>query len=269
MKVRQKGKKLVVRSHMCDKAKTKLRERLEKCINSIQHPQNQRTQNDAVYHYNSVVIGAQNYYRIATNVNLDFSQLAYYTNIRLKNRLPKLSKTGELGQGFFKKRYEESKAIRYLRGLPLAPVAYVQHKHPMGKKRTINRYTPEGRLEIHKSLGVNMQVLLWLMWHPVQDKSIEFADNRISLYAAQHGKCAVTGKILSPYDIRCHHKRPLHQGGTDRYSNLVIVSEQVHTLIHATQKKTIAFYLNVLHLSQKQMEKLNNLRTMAMLPAIV
>ncbi|NBI79198.1 group II intron reverse transcriptase/maturase [Anaerotruncus colihominis] len=269
MKVWKKGNKLVVRSHMCDKAKTALKERLEKCIKSIQHPQNQRTQNDAVYHYNSVVIGAQNYYRIATNVNLDFSQMAYVINRKLKNRIRKLSKTGELKPGFFKSRYGKSKAVRYLREIPLAPIAYVQHKHPMGKKRSVNRYTPEGRKEIHKSLSVNMHTLLWLMRHPVQDHSVEYADNRISLYAAQYGKCAVTGKVLPPYDIRCHHKIPLQYGGTDKYKNLIIVSEEVHILIHAVQQETILHYMEKLNLSEKQMAKLNELRTIALLPAIV
>ena len=66
---------------------------------------------------------------------------------------------------------------------------------------------------------------------PVLDKSIEFADNRISLFAAQYGRCAITGAELMPYDIRCHHKVPLENGGTDKYSNLVLVTEAVHQLI--------------------------------------
>ena len=41
--------------------------------------------------------------------------------------------------------------------------------------------------------------------------SIEYADNRISLYAAQHGKCAVTGSIMEAHDIHCHHSIVGHQ----------------------------------------------------------
>ena len=37
-------------------------------------------------------------------------------------------------------------------------------------------------------------------------RSIEYADNRISLYAAQYGKCAVTGRELEFDEIHCHHK---------------------------------------------------------------
>src|SRR5699024_7466638 len=109
----------------------------------------------------------------------------------------------------------------------------------------------------------------WLMRTPVLDKSIEFADKRISLFAAQYVRCAITGTELMLYDIRCHHKVPLENGGTDKYSNLVLVTEAVHLLIHATLEETIQKYLKQLQLHRKQMEKLNELRKLAGTPAIV
>ena len=42
-----------------------------------------------------------------------------------------------------------------------------------------------------------------------------YADNRISLYAAQYGKCAVTGIPMDSHDIHCHHKVPVSNGGSD------------------------------------------------------
>lgn len=110
--------------------------------------------------------------------------------------------------------------------------------------------------------------MLWLMRHPVLDRSIEFADNRISLFAAQYGKCAISEAILLPHDIYCHHKIPLEKGGTDSYNNLVLVTENVHKLIHATKTDTIQKYLELLALTSKQLEKCNKLRTQAELPII-
>ena len=110
--------------------------------------------------------------------------------------------------------------------------------------------------------------MLWLMRNPVLDKSIEYADNRISLFAAQHGRCSVTGEELLPHNVRCHHKLPLETGGTDNYSNLVLVTEDVHALIHATKAETIQTYLKTLQLNKKQMKKLNQLRQLAGVPAI-
>ena len=138
----------------------------------------------------------------------------------------------------------------------------------MGKKRSVNRYTESGREEIHRMLGINVEILTWLMRNPRLDQSVEYADNRISLYAAQYGKCAVTGRTLAPHEIHCHHKRPKSAGGTDAYENLTIVSETVHRLVHATDEKTISRLLQTLSLDTQQRKKLNKLREQANLNAI-
>ena len=110
--------------------------------------------------------------------------------------------------------------------------------------------------------------MLWLMQNPVLDKTIEFADNRISLFAAQYGRCAITGVDLMPYDIRCHHKIPLENSGTDEYDNLVLVTEAVHIIIHATLNDTIQKHLKPLQLNKKNLAKLDKLRELAGTAAI-
>ena len=85
-----------------------------------------------------------------------------------------------------------------------------------------------------------------------KDRSIEYADNRISLFAAQYGKCAITGIMLEPHDIHCHHKIPRHLGGTDAYENLVLVTEAVHILIHVKSDETVRKYLAGLKRNKKQ-----------------
>lgn len=95
------------------------------------------------------------------------------------------------------------------------------------------------------------------------NKSIEFMDNRLSLWGVQYGKCAVTGKVLWIDEIHCHHKIPLENGGTDRYQNLVIVHKDVHTLIHATLPVTTQEYLNLISPTQTMLNKINKLRLKA------
>ena len=211
-----------------------------------------------------------NYYRIATCVNLDFSPIAFAVGKQMKNRLGKqgLSKQGKLEKGYINNKFGSSGQIRFLKGHPLVPVGYIRHKNPLGKKRSINRYTESGREEIHKMLGINVEILTWLMRNPRLGQSVEYADNRISLYAAQYGKCAVTGKILNRHEIHCHHKTPKSLGGTDAYANLVIVSETVHQLLHATDEETIYHLLKALSLDSQQRKKLNKLREQANLKAI-
>lgn len=268
LKVSKKGKKFTVRSHMSDKAIQKSKEKIADCIKAVKHPKNDKEQFKAIQQYNSTVAGLHNYYRFATNVSLDFAKIAYAGKKSLKSGLKELTPNGELKRGFIKEKYGNSRQLRFLNGHPLIPVGYVQTKDAQHKRRTINRYTPEGRAEIHKNLRFDTSVLLWLMRNPVLDKSIEYADNRISLFAAQYGRCAVTGAELLPFDIHCHHKTPLENGGTDEYANLILVTEAVHIIIHATVPETTQKYLAKLQLNKKQLEKLNKLRITAGNPAI-
>ena len=93
---------------------------------------------------------------------------------------------------------------------------------------------------------------------PNRYMEIEYADNRISLYLAQKGKCTVTGeKFTSTEEIHCHHKIPKSHGGTDEYKNLILVTAMVHKLIHATNAETIQKYLKI---CKPDMKKLNVLR---------
>ena len=69
-------------------------------------------------------------------------------------------------------------------------------------------------------------------------------------------------------EIHCHHKTPQYAGGTDKYQNLVLVTLDVHRLIHATDKSVIRRYLKKLNLNEKQFEKLNKLRNLALVEAV-
>ena len=144
----------------------------------------------------------------------------------------------------------------------------MQYRIPHWKKKKVCKYTASGRAEIHKNLGLDMDILLKLMRNPSIGRSIEYMDNRISLYAAQYGKCAITGKLLDISEIHCHHKTPVHMGGNDRYENLIIVHYRIHQLIHATQTETIHKILAEFDLTSKQLAKLNQLRLKAGLEEI-
>ena len=103
-----------------------------------------------------------------------------------------------------------------------------------------------------------------MMKQRLYGRSIEFMDNRISLYCAQYGKCAVTGKWFdSVDDIHCHHKLPKHLGGKDNYENLTLIDKKIHILIHAVNEETIVRYLQVLDLNAEMVKKINGLRKLA------
>lgn len=269
LKVRKKGKKYVVRSHMSDKAYKKAHEKLSEEVRKLAHS-SEDAQFVQLQKYNSVVANIHEYYCIATETSEDFGKLAFSINKQLRNRLKSdLSKTGTLKDGFIKQKYGESKQLRFLHKRPVVPVGYARPKNAQHKRKAVNKYTAEGRQLIHKNLQIDTGTMLWIMRNPVRGRTIEYADNRISLYAAQYGKCAVTGEVMLRHDIHCHHKVPVSKGGTDEYANLVLISKDVHALIHATQEPTIEKLLKFLNLEPKQLSKLNKLRAMAEMPPII
>ena len=270
LKVRKKGKKYAVRSHMSDKAYKKAHEKLSEEVKKLAHSSDDTAQFMQLQNYNSVVAGLHEYYCIATEICEDFGRLAFSINKQLRNRLKgDVSRKGTLRKGFIKEKYGESKQLRFLHGRPLVPVGYVHPKNAQHKRKSVNKYTPEGRALIHKNLEIDTGTMLWLMRNPVRSRTIEYADNRISLYAAQYGKCAVTGRVMEAHDIHCHHKVPANKGGTDEYATLVLVSKDVHVLIHASEEATIHSYLEILHLEKSELEKLNKLRIKAEMPPII
>ncbi len=271
IKVHKQSDKYVVKSHISDKklnsAKAKLTEQAKKVVK----PRTLKTETQEVALYNSMVEGLQNYYCIATDVNLDCKTLnrvamTIFTNRLNRGRSIRLVKKGRQLTEHERKRYGKSAMLRYVAGSnePIYPIGYVQHKNPMAKKRSVNPYTTEGRRGIHDNLRVNTYLMRQMMVQPLYDRTAEYADNRISLFSAQWGKCAITGKeFMLLEDIHCHHITPRGKGGTDKYQNLVLILTPVHKLIHATVPSTIAYYLKILNLDEKQLAKVNDYREKA------
>ena len=276
IKVHPKAGKQVVTSHICDKRLQAEREKLIGQAKQMVCPCYGKTELDEIRIYNSMVMGIQEYYKIATAVNLDcrFLNRAVMTVLtsRLKTQTGnRLVKTGRKLTKAEKERYGKSAMIRYVAGTdePIYPIGYIQHKYAKGYPLGKCYYSPTGRRTVHENLRINVPLMLKLMRQPSFGYNAEYMDNRISLFSAQWGKCAVTGRDFRTLDeIHCHHKTPKEAGGGDEYGNLILVLKPVHKLIHARETSVITRYMMLLNLDQKQMVSLNKLRCLAGLPEI-
>jgi len=257
--------KYAVESHMSDKAVKKVKRQAREMVKRIQSPADKNEEYKAVGAYNAYVSGVHNYYSYATHISKDIHKIALSLTRTMQNRLRnRLQKQGNPLLPYIAKRYGKSKQIRYVSGQAMIPIGYVQTKNPLYKRREVNQYTIDGRKTIHKSLeAVNMSILHYLMRNPVQYASVELNNNRLALYCAQNGCCAVTKQLLEIGQTHCHHKKPRKQGGNDQYGNLVLVTDEAHVLIHATDSEVIAQHMRLLKLNAKQREKLNSLRKTA------
>ena len=101
IKAKQKNHKWIVTSKMTDKAK-------ENAINIIReqiyYMQKNKPNPMTVYILNRLIVGLQNYYKIATEVNNDFSEIDYKLSNCLKHRLRSLkTKTGCISNEYNKR----------------------------------------------------------------------------------------------------------------------------------------------------------------------
>lgn len=276
IKVRYKRKKFVVRSHIEYKRLSKIKDRLVKQAKNIAKPRSFHTEYDEVKLFNSMVLGIQKHYRIATNINLDCHILYRAVMTILTNRLKVRGSKGRLkryGRTLTKTEYAHygsTKLMRYISsGEPIYPIALIQCKPPMHCKIQANCYTENGRklLQYHNSFNY---LIKNIVHQSLYNRSLEYIDNKIALYDDQNGRCAITGiKFKNADEIHCHHILPTTLGGMDNKSNLVLILDMVHRLIHATDTNTIQKYINLLQLNNTDIDKINSYRKLAHLNKII
>ena len=265
IKLKNKANKWVVQSHISDKSLKRVKTELVDIIKRISKTDSQKTFYELINQYNATVLGVHNFYRIATDISIDLQKLGLEMERIVYNRLGssyKIEKAGNFEtNSIIKKNYENSAQMRFINGRPLIPIAYVKTKPPSSKVQEETPYSVQGRALMNNGTekGFDINIIRYLMMEELYDSTIQFRDNRISLYCAQHGKCAITGKVLKPEDIHCHHKIPKNIGGTDDYQNLIILDKEIHILVHAKEIATIKKHIGLIK-DKKQLKKINDLR---------
>ncbi|BDP92854.1 group II intron reverse transcriptase/maturase [Enterococcus faecium] len=262
LKLVRKRKTFVTETHMCSKAMEKVSDNLAGQIKVIQHTPTKEELQRQLVKYNSMVIGIHQYYKKATHISVDCPKINQRLVIIIKNRLD-VKKKGPTPSDFIKKNYARSKQLRWINGYPMIPLGFVSHSYTSLPKIGICKYTPEGRLLIHKYLTFPVDIINQLMNTNNPDESIEFRDNRVSKYSSQRGRCQITKEILEMDDIYCHRITPKHLGGKDNYQNLAIIHRKIHPLIHEQDIKSATVLMEKLKITITQLEIINRFRKKA------
>ncbi|MBE7106146.1 group II intron reverse transcriptase/maturase [Bacillus cereus] len=263
----------VAQTNISEKSRKRIQEKLRDGVKKIQHSS---YSSKSSMNYNTMVMGIKNYYRYATHVYIDLDKVGLSLSRTMKVRLRerRTIQTYKEQNTIYKQRnvgLKQQTKISVVGGVPLHVINAVHHRNPMNFQQDITPYTKGGRakLETSKPKIVPNEYVQYMVNKARYTKdNVEFVDNRLTLYVATNGKCYVTGEILHPNEVHCHHKLPRNQGGTDEYHNLCLVHKDIHKLIHAINEETIATYLNDFNLDSKQIKKLNRLRFMANLDII-
>lgn len=261
LKLRPKGGKWVVKSQLTEKALLKCKDTIREAIKRI----GRKPSAPSVMQFNATVLGLHNYYKVATYVYTDFDRIAFDVRKCLLCRTKRYRNSTGLQSQAFQQFYGDFHGkVFYVAKLALFPINGIKTKPPMCFSQDICSYTEVGRAKIHAlQNAVNPRLLRQLMENPIQGASIELNDNRISMFVAQHGKCAISKKPLALGNMVVHHITPKQAGGGDNYANLILVTPDVHQLIHAKVEETVQKYLNKLKSCKLNMAQLNKLRELA------
>jgi hypothetical protein len=250
----------VAHSNMTKKAQANALIKIKESIKAIQKKPCAKT----VWHFNTVVMGIQNYYSAATQITNNLIELNSYLQKTLYNRLKNVRKEAKFTDmtSTLQKRYKGYDPQYYkIQDMVFVPIYAQRHKTNLCFSQDTCNYTVKGRKKIHQNLkAINKNVLSHVMKNFIPNRTIEYNDNRISKFISQYGRCAITGTELGLSDWHCHHKNPYHLSKDDRFSNLIVLHEDVHRLVHLKDCEKIRGLLNSLQLNKKQKEKVNELR---------
>lgn len=253
-----KGVKYTARTYVSKSSKRAMIEKLKKTV--------KQTQKNSGYVnlLNYKILGMQNYYRIATTVSVTFNEIDYVLKPMMKTRLKTVGSYKKPYYGTnatFNQLYSKNYRTWRINKIWVYPIADVQFKIPINFVPGTTPYTPKGRENYHKGIGIDIKIeMAKILKRRESGRSVEYLDNRLSRYSMVKGKCEVTRKVLSSEVIHCHHILPISHGGTDKYHNLKIIHKDVHQLIHAINKTIIFKYLSELKLTTEQLGKINILR---------
>lgn len=219
-----------------------------------------------INNFNSYVIGVKNYYKFATNVYLDLVEIEFKSLDSKYNRLRHKAKKiyprdiENLSPTFDKYCSKNYITWKFKQGVihTFTKTAYTPCQNFNQK---LTRYTKEGRQALRQlkpSIDYEIQKLLNSNFDG--HRTIEYVDNRIAKYSMQKGRCRVTKRFLIEENIHCHHIIPKHLGGSDEFKNLVIVSKDIHQIIHLKDTERIKEKVEQSNLSKEQINKINKLR---------
>lgn len=270
IKAIQKHHKYVVKSNISEKAIKKMKSNIKKYMYEWKETDSKTKRWNVLYRYNVAIVGFHNYYSFATRCTDDLKSISYETYNNWKHFAKTAGFSTECknpndAKGFMQtkyyKKYQKSSMIRYINSFPLLPLSYISFKPPQLPNNVVNRYTAEGRKAKDDTSGFIQDNLSWLENLKLSEfDNTEYAINRYLKIYNVKGVCEITGTTLDKENIHCHHIIPRKLGGSDKYDNLLIISEEIHQLLHMVDNDKISKMIFKLNLSAYQMRKVNKYR---------
>lgn len=221
---------------------------------------------------NSIIMGYHNYFSIGAWSGGNFRELYNRTETLMYNRFSDIGTRKYVKFKIPSYKHLTNRKVYVVNRIPIIPINGNKFRKPCGFTQNKTPYTKEGRELAGKSeLAYNLEYAVrQLGKHYIEQKSVEYNDNRISRFSASKGLCYVSGYDLTCEldNYHCHHIKPISLGGNDSYNNLIPLHKTMHKLVHMTNVTKIEEYINKFR-GSIDLKRLNNLREQCGLTPIV
>lgn len=259
-KLKLKQNKWVAESRISDKKKKK--------ILASYRQQIRNTWSGAdIYKLNTKTFGLWEYFKFATAVSVDMSEIAWrlnkiiYNHFKMNGEFRYLTEDElkSTGVGIKMTKLKNNCKVWVQHSVPVMPISMGKTQYPLCKRRQEKPY------EFTKEKK-DWQSYVILIESNIHSSTL-FHINKVSRYAQQKGKCAIL-KQFTGIDFHCHHIVPKYLGGDDSYANLIVLDKRIHYLIHAEYDWKIKEMIKELNLNKQQIAKINKLRNQCKLNEI-
>lgn len=194
-----------------------------------------------VHDWNAYVVGLHNYYRGMNYFHDSFHQIGwrimklfYHT----MNKRVKYTKEQSYKNNFQKGVYRSWGKDGYycFETYPIFEIWWANWDKKLiaGYKGKVTRENPYAYGEKKHKPGVSIQDIGYLVETSKPIKNSRYALFRISKYSSMKGVSYLSGEFVPIGEYHCHHIIPCQKGGTNDFSNLCVLSEMEHRILHST-----------------------------------
>ena len=201
---------------------------------------------ETIHAWNTYVLGIHNFYKGMTHFCESFKKIGwriykkfYHTMIDKVKFITEQSYKNNLVEG----RYKSWGKTGYycFECYPIIEIDWCNWDSTLisAKKGKVSRENPYDYKEKRHKPGVSLDDIGYLVNTSNHIKNSKLALFRVSKYSSAKGISYLSGKKVPVEEYHCHHIIPKYKGGTNEFTNLCVLSEAEHKLLHSRKAEDL------------------------------
>jgi len=199
-----------------------------------------------VHDWNTYVVGLHNYYKGMNKFCNDFSKIGWRIRklfYHTMNKRVKFTTEQSHKNNFMKGAYRTWGKDGYycFDNYPVFEILWANWDSGLiaAAKGKVTRENPYAYGEKKHKPGVSLEDIGYLVETSTYIKNSRLAMFRISKYSSVKGVSYLSGEFVPVDEYHCHHIIPREKGGTNDFSNLCVLSETEHRILHSSSPERL------------------------------